>query len=51
MINILDAPKPENCARTIQEQNSMAALIVDEISIDLILFHHIISINKSLKKK
>ena len=51
MINLLDEPEPKDCASNLQEQDSLAAFIVDEVSGDLILIHHITRIGKSLKKK
>ena len=51
IINLLHVPTTEDCARNIQEQNSLAALIVDNMSGDLLLVHHMTKLRKSLKKK
>ena len=50
-INLLDESKAEDCMRNLQDHKDLAALIVDNVSGELLLVHHISRIGQSLKKK
>ena len=51
VINLLSLPSAEGCISNLIEHNNVVALTIDPITEELILFHHITRIGKSLKKK
>ena len=50
IMSLLGTPTSEDCARNVQEQSSLAALAVGNVSRDLLLARCITRTGKSLKK-
>ena len=51
VLNLLNVAFPDESAANLKEQDTLAALIEDNISGDLLFFHNIARIGKYLKKK
>ena len=49
--NLLDVIVVDECTRNLQDHNSLAALIIDNVSGHLILVHHLTKLGKSLMNK